>query len=133
MRQKQITSINLFTLSVSEIINTISDRVLGDIPEGINSEEDVAQLERLLGRLPNDYAYVIGLLSHARSYVRYLKRQKLKEEYEDMMDKRDALESIANALKLQYQGVSRMITTYEQRREENGMYEYRKDPRDRNR
>lgn len=129
MRQKQITPTSLFTLSVSEVINIISNRVLSDIPEGINSEEDVVQLERLLGRLPNDYAYVIELLSHARYYVRYLKRKKLKEEYEDMMDKRDALESIANALKLQYQGVSRMITTYEQRREENNMYEYRKDPR----
>ena len=129
MRQKQITPTSLFTLSVSEVISIISDRVLNDIPEGINGEEDVVQLERLLGRLPNDYAYVIELLSHARSYVRYLKRQKLREEYEDMMDKRDALESIANALKLQYQGVSRMITTYEQRREENNMHEYRKDPR----
>lgn len=129
MRQKQITPTSLFTLSVPEVISIISDRVLSDIPEGISSEEDVVQLERLLGRLPNDYAYVIELLSHARYYVRYLKRKKLKEEYEDMMDKRDALESIANALKLQYQGVSRMITTYEQRREENNMYEYRKNPR----
>ena len=129
MRQKQITPTSLFTLSVSEVIDIISNRVLSDIPEGINSEEDVIQLERLLGRLPNDYAYVIELLNHARYYVRYLKRKKLKEEYEDMMDKRDALESIANALKLQYQGVSRMITTYEQRREENNMHEYRKDPR----
>ena len=129
MRQKQITPTSLFTLSVSEVIDIISNRVLSDIPEGINSEEDVVQLERLLGRLPNDYAYVIELLNHARYYVRYLKRKKLKEEYEDMMDKRDALESIANALKLQYQGVSRMITTYEQRREENNMHEYRKDPR----
>jgi len=129
VRQKQITPTSLFTLSVSEVIDIISNRVLSDIPEGINSEEDVIQLERLLGRLPNDYAYVIELLNHARYYVRYLKRKKLKEEYEDMMDKRDALESIANALKLQYQGVSRMITTYEQRREENNMHEYRKDPR----
>lgn len=127
MRERQITPTTLLTMSVTDVIKVMSDRVLNDIPEGINGEEEIKKLEMLLGRLPNDYAYVIEMLGYARTYVRHFKREGMRLEYESTMDKRDALDSIANALKLQYQGVSRMITIYEQRREEVDMHEYRKD------
>ena len=118
---------SLLTMSVHGVIDDLREKVLGEVPQGITNMEDVEHLEVLLGKLPNDYAYVVSMLGYARNYVRELKRQKDKDRYEDMMDKRDALENIASAIKLQYQGVSRMLTAHEQRRDENGMWEYRKN------
>ena len=126
MRERKVTPTNLLTLSVKEVIQLISERVLSDIPEGINSHDDLRIVEERLGRLANDYAYVMELLSYSRTYVRTLKRQGQKEAYEDMMDKRSALEDIASAVKMQYQAVSRMLTAEIQIRDENDMYEYRK-------
>lgn len=126
MRERKVTPTNLLTLSVKEVIQLISERVLSDIPEGINSYDDLRIVEERLGRLANDYAYVMGLLSYSRAYVRTLKRQGQKEAYEDMMDKRSALEDIASAVKMQYQAVSRILTAEIQIRDENDMYEYRK-------
>lgn len=121
-----VTPSSLFTMSVGEIIESLSNTVLNDIPEGINGPNDIDNMEYLLGKLPNDYAYVISLLGNARSYVRQLKRKGMKEQYEDMMDKRDALSDIASAIKLKYQGLSRMVTTFEQRNNSTEMWEYRK-------
>ena len=127
MRQRKITPTNLFTLDVSDIIKVIHERVMGDMPEGIKSTQDLVCTEEALGRLANDYAYIIELLSYSRNYVRQLKRKGEREQYEDMMDKRDALESISSALKLKYQAVSRTITVIEQADSEGDMHAYRKE------
>lgn len=125
----KITPTNLLTLTVSEVIKSISERVLSEIPEGIDmaNAEHVQRAEQALGRLPNDYAYVMELLSYSRHYVRHLKRSKDKDGYEDMMDKRDALESIGSAIKLQYQGVSRMLTMKIRVDDSDEMHEHRKE------
>lgn len=120
---------NLFTMSNSDLLNNLRDVVLVDIPNGVNSEGDLKRIEYLLGKLANDYSYLITLTGYARNYTRQLKRQgaDFKHDYEDMLDKRDTLESIAGAVKLQYQAVSRMLTTKIQIGEENNLYDYRKD------
>lgn len=125
----KINPANLVTMSVPEIISAISERVLSGIPEGINmnNPDEVSRAEQALGRLPNDYAYVVELLSYSRHYVRVAKRNGQKVEYEDLMDKRDALESIASAIKLQWQGVSRMLTMKLEVDESEGMYEHREE------
>ncbi|AZS49246.1 hypothetical protein BpsS140_00053 [Bacillus phage vB_BpsS-140] len=123
----RITLSRLATLSAVEVVERLSNSILEDVPEGITTEDDIKKLEILLGRLPNNYAYVVELLGYSRSMVRTYKREKEKEKYENAMDLRDALENIASAIKLQYQGVSRMLTAYEQRDEENKMHEYRKE------
>jgi hypothetical protein len=131
MRSSKINPSNLLTMSVADIISSISARVLADIPEGIDmgDPEQVKRAEQALGRLPNDYAYVMEMLSYSRHYVRVLKRggADTKAQYEDMMDKRDALESIGSALKLQWQGVSRMLTMKLRVDDSDEMYEYRKE------
>ena len=123
------TPINLFTMSNAQLLDGLRDSVLVDIPLGIQSEDDMKRIEYLLGKLANDYTYVITLGGYAKNYVRQLKRQgkEYQTEYEDMMDKRDTLEGIASAIKIQYQAVSRMLTVRIQQREEMDMHEYRKD------
>lgn len=118
---------NLFTMSNTEIMDKLRGTIIEDIPRGIKTEEDLRRLEYLLGKLANDYVYLISMTNYARNYVRQLKRKgkEYQVEYEDMMDKRDTLESIASAVKLQYQSVSRMLTIKIELEEENRMYDYR--------
>lgn len=118
---------NLFTMSNTEIIDKLRGTIIEDIPRGIKTEEDLRRLEYLLGKLANDYVYLISMTNYARNYVRQLKRKgkEYQVEYEDMMDKRESLESIASAVKLQYQAVSRMLTIKIELEEENRMYDYR--------
>lgn len=126
---KKISPDDLKALPVGTMIQYISDTILHDVPESMDTEYNISQMEVLLSRLPNSYAYIVTLLSYARHYVREYKRNGNKELYEDMMDKRDALESIASAIKLQYQGVSRKITLYEQKYDAVNMWEYRNEER----
>lgn len=118
---------NLFTMSNTEIMDKLRGTIIEDIPRGIKTEEDLRRLEYLLGKLANDYVYLISMTNYARNYVRQLKRKgkEYQVEYEDMMDKRDTLESIASAVKLQYQSVSRMLTIKIELEEENRMHDYR--------
>lgn len=128
MTRRTLTPTSLLTTSVTEVIRTLYRDIMTDIPEGIKDDTDLKQIEHFLGRLANDYAYVVELLSYSRHYVRYFKRQgaEAKQKYEDMMDIRDALESIASAIKLRYEAVSRMLTAMEQRLREKDMVPYRK-------
>jgi len=114
-------------MSVDEILKSLYQYIVGDIPEGVNNGNDLQQLEYYLGRLGNDYAYIVELLSYSRNYVRRLKRMNEKVRYEDMMDIRDALADMASAIKLKYQAVSRQLTTYEQRMDEMDFRSYRKE------
>lgn len=115
-------------MKVEEVIGSLHEYIASNIPEGVQEEgRDVERIEYFLGRLGNDYAYVIEMLNYSRNYVRKLKRSgaENKERYEDMMDVRDALESTASAIKLKYEGVSRMLTAYSQRSDEQNMRPYR--------
>ena len=109
------------------MLDTLASSILVDIPSGVKSDDDLKRVEFLLGKLANDYVYLTTLCSYARNYVRQLKRQgkEFAREYENMMDKRDSLESIASAVKIQYQAVSRMLTVQIAMREENNMHDYR--------
>lgn len=125
-RNSKVIPSSLLTMSAEEIVRAVSKRVLSDIPEGSSNDGDLRQIEHALGRLANDYSYVIGILSYSRNYVRQLKRSGDKEMYEDMMDKKSALEDISSAIKLQYQAVSRMLTVRIETMSEGDLHEYRK-------
>ena len=117
--EKRITNRELFTMNNEAMLDALASSILVDIPAGVRSEEDL--------QLANDYVYLTSLCSYARNYVRQLKRQgkEFAREYEDMMDKRDSLESIASAVKMQYQAVSRLLTVQMAIKEENHMHDYR--------
>lgn len=119
----------IWTMSNSEIIENLQKNILQDIPMGIKSADDLARVEYLLGKLANDYVYLISLLSYSRNYVRQIKRNgpEYKNSYEDMIDKRSTLEDIASAVKLQYTAVSRMLTVRIEMSSEEDMHEFRKE------
>lgn len=125
--EKKITNRELFTVNNEAMLDVLASSILVDIPAGVRTEEDLKRIEFLLGKLANDYVYLTTLCSYARNYVRQLKRQgkEFAREYEDMIDKRDSLESIASAVKIQYQAVSRLLTVQMAMKEENNMHDYR--------
>lgn len=124
----RVTASTLFLMKPAEVIENVSKSVFETIPEEIDMTE-LANIERSLARLSNNYAYVVELTGYSRNFVRQLKRQGNKERYEDMMDIRDSLEYIASAVKLQYQSVSRILTVKQQTLNYADMHEYRKGAR----
>lgn len=125
--ERKITNRELFIMSNEAMLDALASSILVEIPTGIDNDDDLTKIEFLLGKLANDYVYLISLCGYARNYVRQIKRQgkDYSKEYEDMMDKRDSLESIASAVKIQYQAVSRLLTVRMAISEEKQMHDYR--------
>ncbi len=67
---------------------------------------------QVLLRLSGAYSYLMAFLSHAKIRVRETKRNCSKEEYEDMVDRRDVIENIKDVVKQNYTAVSRAVTIY---------------------
>lgn len=116
---------SVVSLSTGELIDALYKEVVVSIPENVDPS-NFKEVSGLLVKLPNDYAFVNELLAHSRYMVRHFKREKQQREYEDMMDKRDALEDIASSIKLKYQAVSRVISSFEMSASYNEMYQGRK-------
>ena len=74
--------------------------------------EEMKKVNTQLSRLANSYSFVMQLLTYTKIQVRQEKRKgkENKENYEDMIDRRDTLQNTADILKMQYQTLSRMIT-----------------------
>lgn len=129
MREAKVIPSSLFTMSVSDIVKAVSERVFQEIPEQVKGNDDLAKIEEMLARLANDYAYLVTLVGYARNYSRQLKRagKDSKEMWEDMLDKVSALEEMSSAVKLQYQAVSRILTIKTYSMDGADMHEYRKE------
>ena len=124
MVRLRVTPQSLVMISNSDLIQRLYNEIVVDIPENI-SPENFSEVNMLLGKLPNDYAYVVSLVGYSRNFTRQLKRQGEKEAYEDMIDKSKALDDIASSIKLKYQAVSRMISLYEVQLDYSDMHQFR--------
>ena len=82
------------------------------LPSNIDSMEEMKKVNTQLSKLANSYSFVMQLLTYTKIQVRQEKRKgkEKKENYEDMIDRRDTLQNTADILKMQYQTLSRMIT-----------------------
>ena len=82
------------------------------LPSNIDSMEEMKKVNTQLSRLANSYSFVMQLLTYTKIQVRQEKRKgkENKENYEDMIDRRDTLQNTADILKMQYQTLSRMLT-----------------------
>lgn len=80
------------------------------LPQRINSHEAMEQASELLLRFTAQYAYLAELLSYAKIEVRKAKRELPKEEWENMVDRKEAIERRLDIVKQEYTAVSRAIT-----------------------
>lgn len=83
-----------------------------EIPMEITSIEDMNNASRLLLYLSQSWSFVNSLLAYSKRQVRELKREASKSEYEDAIDKKEIIQSIADNLKQQYQAISRAVTIH---------------------
>lgn len=117
---------DLYLISVENLNKWLDNRFYVQIPNGLETIDDMKTAGKLLGQLTNDYAYLVQLLSRAKAYVRAEKRKgkDAKISYEDMIDKRDAIDEMTSVVKMQYQAVSRMITVKQDIQNELNMNRY---------
>nr|WP_297765706.1 hypothetical protein [uncultured Butyrivibrio sp.] len=105
MTYEQLKSMDTFTF-----ITWLDETFVVSIPQAIITTEDMEKAAKILLRLSSEFAYISQLLTWFKAATRDAKRNESKEEYEDMVDKRDAVEGKLNAIKQSYAGVSRAVT-----------------------
>jgi len=110
----------ILTMAPMELAKWLNENYTFVIPDSIDSIDQMKQVSRILSELTNSYAYMMQLLNYAKIMVRQEKRKgkENKENYENMIDRRDILQNVADILKMQYQTVSRMITVKKEINEE---------------
>lgn len=88
-------------------------------PETIESIEQLKKAGAMLGKLSNIYSYLIQLISIAKIDVRQKKRQKVEKDIiDDAIDRKDVITNAAEAAKMKYNAISRMLTVKQQVNEE---------------
>ncbi|MCR5670749.1 MAG: hypothetical protein K6G10_07055 [Butyrivibrio sp.] len=80
------------------------------IPQAITTAEDMEMAAAQLLQLSSQYAYIAELASWFKVATRQTKRDGLKEDYEDMVDKRDAVDNKMKSIEQAYKGISRAVT-----------------------
>ena len=80
------------------------------IPERVNTKEDMDAAAGELLRLSSEYAYISSLASWFKVATRDAKRNEPKADYEDMVDKKEAVENKQKAIEQSYKGISRAVS-----------------------
>lgn len=105
--------------SLEDVVQDLVAEFCVDIPTNVESYDEMAKAGNLLGELTNSYSYMVALLMMLKAGTRSLKRNKeKKDEYEDMVGKRDAVSDTADMIKQQYNAISRMITVKKEMNDE---------------
>jgi hypothetical protein len=104
-----------------DLVDTLTQDFLTEVPDTISSVDEMEIAGQKLLRLAANYSYISSLLSYSKISVRQAKRNvqnekdiELKEGYkrihEDLVDKREIIENISEAIKQQYNAISRAVT-----------------------
>ncbi|WP_097005285.1 hypothetical protein [Lacrimispora amygdalina] len=112
----------LFMLSPMDLTEILWSEYNFIIPfnEETISINDMIVVQELITKTGNAFSYLAYLNSIAKIKVRQAKRSKemKKEDIEDAIDRKDAISNIAEAVKMQYSAISRLITVKQQINEE---------------
>lgn len=115
----------VFKKKPKELLEWLTDNFYIPIPDAVLSIEDMDKAAEFLLRTSANYQYLNALLSYAKLATREAKREKRKEEYEDMVDKKEIISNVVDAIKQSYAAVSRAVTIRIENNEELRMSEKR--------
>lgn len=113
--------------SIAEILSEDPFRLLEllreeydyEIPEIIDSIDDLRKAGFLIGRLANTYSYMAQLSSYAKIAVRNAKKEKRsKNEIDDAIDRKSVIDTFTSTIEMKYKAVSRLLTIKQQINEE---------------
>lgn len=81
-----------------------------DVRCNVDSAEEMAEAGNKLGDVANAYSYLTSLYSYAGVRKRQLSRNGNTSDYQDMIDKEEAIERTMKAVDMQYRALSKAIT-----------------------
>ncbi len=96
----------------AELLDWLLDNFYTDIPSVIASIEDMTTASETLLMLSGYYSYLMALSSYTKIQTREAKRNLSKEEYEDMVDRKEIIQNITEVVKQNYSAVSRAVTIH---------------------
>jgi len=101
---------NILSIDKEQLLDYLATNFLVAMPEEIIDYRAMQEAGRLLIKLSSFYSYMCGLYAYARIRTRDAKRTLSKEEYEDLVDKKEIISSFCDAIKQQYNAISRAVT-----------------------
>ena len=106
--------ITISRLTPDALVCELISRYSVTIPEQISSTDDLKEAGILLGRLANIKTFLYSLLSYLKVAARQekAKGRDARDEAERLAMNRDAVELMLDAVKGQYDAVSRMLTAH---------------------
>lgn len=101
---------DLLTLPPRALNDFLSRNFNERIPQDVATVDDMIFARKTMLRLTAEYSYLMELSSCAKVMVREARRTGSKEEWEDMVDRRDIIQNEVSALLQKYQALSRAVT-----------------------
>lgn len=108
MKSSQI--FDLIDMDALEFVDYLAASFCYEIPTEITTVEQAEEASTLLAELSNNYSYLLSLSSYLKIYIRQAKSNKDMNTANDYIDKKNAVDAFAEAVKQQYNAISRMIT-----------------------
>ncbi len=100
----------LLNMDIEKFFEWITYNFNTDMIDAVETEDDMRQASKMISRAIANYSYLSSLLAFLKIKVRQEKRNKNKELYEDLMDKREVVQEAVDSTKMLYNGISRMVT-----------------------
>lgn len=103
---------SILTLDPLDLADYLIENYFIPIPTTIASPEDLSLAGDSLKQIGVTLQFFHELSAYAKRYVRIAKRELPKDAYEDMIDRKEIISEITNALTELKNGLSRNVTTY---------------------
>lgn len=129
------TATEILVMPPKELIDWLNSEFKIELPMNLESIDHMKEAGQLLSKTINIYSYLMSMSSYAKIAVREKKREsdklskelkankdklledeltikanKAKLDYENMIDRKEAIENAADIANKQYNAISRMIT-----------------------
>lgn len=102
-----------------ELMELFQEEYDYEIPETLDSVDDLKYASKLIGKLANAYSYMSQLSVYAKIAVRNFRREKKEKNcIDDAIDRKAVIDTFVGTLEMQYKAVSRMLTIKQQINEE---------------
>ena len=107
---KTMTYRDIFSMQPLDMIEWASEEFGFELPEQIQTASDMELASKLMMQITGHRSYLNELLAYAKVSVRETKRNGSKEEWEDMVDRKEILERFLKIADDAYSTLSRAVT-----------------------
>lgn len=120
MAQKLDTYAEILSLDTIGLANFLVDRFALAIPDKIETADELNVAGNMLGKITNDWVFIESLAIFVRAMSSQAKRnipdktaldyKEKKDAFDEVNEKKIAIQSISDIIKQRYNAVSRMVT-----------------------